>query len=369
MPSRNRLRRVLWGAVALIGLVLLVVAVLGGFTPAGRGVGGPCQATSGMRALCAMNKPEDLLRLGDSEWVLAGNMGNDEWKQGGFYAIRTRDKAFHAITPDLSRPAAPPYRDCPGAPDRASLSAHGIALRSGPDGAHALYVVNHGGRESIEVFDVRVSDRGPELSWSGCVVLPPEHAANSVATLPDGGLVITIPHHPSATSKGKVLRWAPGGEWAEVPGTRFSYDNGILVSPDGAWLYVAEYMGRRLHKVPLGGKEGDARSVELGFRPDNLRFAPDGAILATGHPVSLPRLGLCFTLGCGIPTEVARVDATTLQATTLYERESDITFSAGTSAIVVDDELWIGSFQSRALLIVPFTALKAPVLPGAPSNR
>ncbi|HEX5750166.1 MAG TPA: hypothetical protein VFZ09_28305 [Archangium sp.] len=65
-------------------------------------------------------------------------------------------------------------------------------------------------------------------------------------------------------------------------------------------------------------------------------------------------MGLCgFLLGCGIGTEVARIDPATFQAATLFERGANETFSAGTSAIVVGDELWIGSFVSRALLIVP----------------
>jgi hypothetical protein len=356
-----------------LGFALLVAVALARCTTAGKGVGPECQATSGVRALCGVNKPEDLLQLGDSGWVLTGNMGSADWKGGGFYAVRIADKAFHPLTPDLSGPAAPAYRDCPGAPEPGRLSAHGLALRAGADGAQTLYAVNHGGRESVEVYDVRLTEGGPLLSWAGCVVLPEGHAANAVAPLPDGGLAVTVPHHPSSWSDGKVLRWAPGGAgWSEVPGTRFRYDNGLLVSPDGAWLYVSEYLGMRLHKVPLAGAPGPARSVALGFRPDNLRFAPDGALLATGHPGNLVRIGVCLKLECGFPTEVARVDPDTLQATTVFARGVDDTFSSGTSAIVVGEELWLGSFQARSLLVVPFASLQAPVLPApvqqAPAN-
>lgn len=326
--------------------------------PAGRGAGRECELTSGVHAVCGLNKPEDLLRLGDSDWVLTGNMGNDAWAEGGFYAVRIGDEAFRAITPELSRPVAPIYRDCPGAPDPKLLSAHGIALRAHSPGEHTLYAVNHGGRESIEVFDVRVSAEGPALTWTGCIVLPAEHQANSVAPLPDGGLVVTVPHLPSS-SQGAVLRWGPGSGWTEVPGTRFQGDNGILASPDGTRLYVNEYMNSRVHEVPLGGAATPPRSVNLGFHPDNLRLAPDGAILATGHPNSVAVVGLCgFLFKCGIGTEVARIDPATFQATTLFKRGANETFSAGTSAILVGDELWIGSFVSRALLIVPLGELK-----------
>ena len=356
--------------IAALGLLALLVfaaafALYWRLWPAGRGVGRECELTSGVHALCGLNKPEDMLRLGDSDWVVTGNMGNDDWAGGGFHAVRIGDETFRAITPDLSRPAVPAYRDCPGAPDPKLLSAHGIALRARAKGEHTLYAVNHGGRESIEVFDVRVSAEGPELTWTGCVVLPAEHEANSVAPLPAGGIVVTIPHLPSS-SQGAVLRWVPGGGWTEVPGTRFQGDNGILVSPDGTRLYVNEYFKSRVHEVPLVGTTAPPRSVELGFHPDNARFAPDGSILVTGHPNYLAVVGLCgFVLKCGIETEVARIDPATFQAATIFERGANETFSAGTSTIVVGDELWIGSFVSRALLIVPLSELRQPL--GSPA--
>ena len=155
------------------------------------------------------------------------------------------------------------------------------------------------------------------------------------------------------------MRWGPVGGWTEVPGTRFQGNNGILVSPDGTRLYVNEYMNSRVHEVPLAGATTPPRSVNLGFHPDNVRFAPDGSILATGHPNSVAVVGLCgFVLKRGIGTEVARIDPATFQATTLFERGANETFSAGTSAIIVGDELWIGSFVSRALLIVPLSELR-----------
>ncbi|EPX65085.1 hypothetical protein D187_000510 [Cystobacter fuscus DSM 2262] len=333
--------------------------------PAGRGAGRECELKSGVHALCGLNKPEDLLRLGDSDWVVTGNMGNDDWAEGGFYAIRIGDEAFRAITPDFSRPAEPTYGDCPGAPEPKLFSAHGVALRARANDEHTLYAVNHGGRESIEVFDVRVSAEGPALTWTGCIVLPAEHAANSVAPLPDGGIVVTIPQLPSV-SEGVVLRWGPGGGWTEVPGTRFQGDNGLLVSPDGTRLYVNEYHNNRVHEVSLAGTVTPPRSVDLGFHPDNIRFAPDGSILATGHPHSIAVVALCgFVVRCGIGTEVARVDPATFQAATLFKRGANETFSGGTSAVVIGDELWIGSFVSRALLIVPLSELRQPL--GAPA--
>jgi len=158
--TRKRVRIAAFGLLALLGFTA-AFALYWRLWPAGRGVGRECELTSGIHALCGINKPEDMLRLWDSDWVVTGNMGNDDWAEGGFHAVRIGDEAFRAITPELSRPVAPAYRDCPGAPDPKLLSAHGVALRARANGEHTLYAVNHGGRESIEVFDVRVSAEGP----------------------------------------------------------------------------------------------------------------------------------------------------------------------------------------------------------------
>ena len=55
---------------------------------------------------------------------------------------------------------------------------------------------------------------------------------------------------------------------------------------------------------------------------------------------------------CPVPTGVSRIEPGTLGATTIFEREGDERFGAGTSAIVVGEELWIGSFRAQRLLRV-----------------
>ena len=53
--------------------------------------------------------------------------------------------------------------------DASLFTARGISLRrTGPTTA-TLHVVNHGGRESIEVFAIDFSPPEPHLSWRGCL--------------------------------------------------------------------------------------------------------------------------------------------------------------------------------------------------------
>ena len=59
-------------------------------------------------------------------------------------------------------------------------------------------------------------------------------------------------------------------------------DNGILVSRDGKSLFVNAWGTREIFRVPLSG-QGERASVKVDFNPDNLRWDPQGAILATGQ--------------------------------------------------------------------------------------
>ena len=53
---------------------------------------------------------------------------------------------------------------------------------------HTLYVVNHGGREAIEVFEITSE---PTVTWIGAIVQDTNVWGNAVAALPDGGVVVT----------------------------------------------------------------------------------------------------------------------------------------------------------------------------------
>jgi sugar lactone lactonase YvrE len=73
--------------------------------------------------------------------------------------------------------------------------------------------------------------------------------ANSVAILSDGGFVATKffdPTVPNAFNDifqgkitGNVYEWHPGGRVSAIPGTDLSGANGIAVSLDDKWVYVA----------------------------------------------------------------------------------------------------------------------------------
>ena len=105
---------------------------------------------------------------------------------------------------------------CPG-PIGDALISHGSSLAKRKGGAWALYVVNHGARQSIEMFELRQAAGAWTLVWRGCEVAM--HEYNDVAILPDGGFVGTYPSGLAAGNAGAaaaggatgyVARWTPG---------------------------------------------------------------------------------------------------------------------------------------------------------------
>ena len=79
--------------------------------------------------------------------------------------------------------------------------------------------------------------------------------------------------------------------------------------------------------------------VPLGFRVDNIRFAPDVSILAAGQGQQT--------------TNVVRVDPETLKITELINQPNTESFASGTVAIPIGNDLWVGSFRGDRIAIFP----------------
>ena len=204
--------------------------------------------------MCGQQAPEDLVAIPGSQWIVASALSGT----GGINLINVRDKtttlAFPAAT-SKERLDAKTYDTCPGAPDaadKAKFLTHGLALRAGRTSTHTLYAVHHGARESIEVFEVDARGTTPALTWIGCAVAPDPIGLNSVVPLPEGGFIATNfrPRGADDSARAKMLagenngelwEWHAGRGWTQVPGSQAAGANGVEVSKDGRWLYVAAW--------------------------------------------------------------------------------------------------------------------------------
>src|SRR5262249_5583533 len=136
--------------------------------------------------------PEDLVAVPDSDWVIASG----DAAGGAVTLINVRDRSTTALYPTSTpteRLDRETYDSCPRplmeARDR--VRAHGLAPRPGRTSRHTLYVVHHGVRESIEVFEFDGRAKPPALTWIGCAVAPDPIGLNSVVPLPEGGFATT----------------------------------------------------------------------------------------------------------------------------------------------------------------------------------
>ncbi len=146
----------------------------------------PCKVSDGY--LCGQQGPEDLIAMG-SDWAVASAYAG----KGGVTLIRIRDKTSMTAYPAPSAKEqldAKTYPQCPD-PPRGAFTTHGVYVPPGNGPMHKLFVVGHGARESIEVFDVDTRGAAPVLTWIGCVIAPDPIGLNSVRSLPDGGFITT----------------------------------------------------------------------------------------------------------------------------------------------------------------------------------
>src|ERR1700682_2105175 len=131
-----------------------------------------CDPVGNVRFVCNQAGPEDLFLVPGGEWVLSSGMVAN----GAIRLISVRDKTPPVLSPADSskvRPDTKTYNSCPGPVDPAEkerFRAHGIYLRAGKNSVHTLYVVHHGSRESIEVFELDARAKAPSLIWIGCAV-------------------------------------------------------------------------------------------------------------------------------------------------------------------------------------------------------
>jgi hypothetical protein len=341
-------------------LAVAMAAVAG--SQASRAAGGrACGGDGPLHYVCGATNVEDMIQVPGTRWVIGTNMYVGRTPKGGtdgLYLIDTDAKTVEPAAITLGpEPDSGPFAGC-APPDLSKLASHGLELRAGMGGRHTLYAVNHGGRETIEVFRVEASPgKGkPAITWTGCLKSPPNAWLNSIAALPDGGLAFSrfadLDHLDmvpvfKGEDTGFVYIWRPGQGFKELPNSKMSGTNGLLVSPDGRWLYVNDQGRWRIARLDLRGGQPPVY-VKLDFRPDNLRWAPDGSILAAGQVIQVGG-----SLGAANGWGVARLDTRTMTAKPLMNEPGRPGFSNGTVALQVGKTLWLGAFRGDRIAYVP----------------
>src|SRR6476646_2258765 len=111
-----------------------------------------CDGSGGLEFVCGIRNGEDLVLIPGTSWIVASGFDAGE----GVSLIDARNRAHSTLYPGEGPRAShdPQFADCTTPPAPATWVTHGLHLRPGSNGHSTLYVVGHGSREAIEVFDV-----------------------------------------------------------------------------------------------------------------------------------------------------------------------------------------------------------------------
>jgi hypothetical protein len=298
--------------------------------------------------VCGQQAPEDLVALGP-DWVVASAYSGT----GGVALIRVRDRISYTVYPAAgaqNRPDTNTYPGCSEPPGSDNFLTHGVYVVPGNGPVYKLFVVGHGAREAIEVFDVNTSGAMPVATWIGCVVAPDPIGLNSVRGLADGGFITTnfLPRGgtPATTQRmlggetnGELWEWHTASGWQKVPGSEAAGANGVELSDDGKTLYVAAWGSQSFFRLSRGATPPMRDEIPLGFRVDNIHWARDGTLWGVGQ--------------AGQNWKAVKIDPQTLAVREVVDQADTPAFGAGTAVLEVGDTLWVGSYRGNRIAIVP----------------
>lgn len=379
--------------VAMIGCCVAVVACDNEQKTA------DCEPRDGLVPICGIPGSEDLEVLPGGMHLLVSqaqptfNADREmHWLPGTLGLLNLRTETLRALYPLSSGTSGSnDWGDdnCPGEIGEA-LSPHGIHLSERDDGTRQLLVVNHGGRESVEMFEVNGAGDELNLTWRGCTVMPERSFLNDVVALAGGGFLVTHmieDEGPQALVEGGALAaegqdtghvwcwqprleeeagpaeeldaahawcWQPGESVVKLSGSDAPMPNGIQIDATGRNIFVS-----------VGSNGGEVRRFDLlreqwtgaapVEHPDNLSWAADGRLLAAGvthDSDSYSCMVADFRQYCGAEFHVDAVDTTTMTATTLLRHEGP-PMGLATVAVQAGDSLYLGSAAGDRIVRYP----------------
>jgi sugar lactone lactonase YvrE len=327
-----------------------------------------CESEPGFEVDCQFQNPEDLAPSPDGR-ILVSQFGDMDGEAAGNLAIYDPEtRVLEVLYPDDAAPARAAEStwgdpDCKP-PDPKRFSPHGIDLAQRRDGRHQLAVVNHGGRESVELFEVAADG---SLAWRGCVEGPAESYFNDVVVLSNGGFWVThmFPRGQTVVplirarlgmDTGWVYAWDPQGGFTKLPGTDAPFPNGIERSEDERYVYLNTYSTTGVRKVDVS--TGEQVAEHLLPSVDNSTWGEDGRLLVASHTGGLGQMIACQQLeegACGLAFEILALDPEDLGGGVILRHEG-APMGGATVALEREGVLYLGSFKGDRIARVSRSA-------------
>ena len=322
-----------------------------------------CESSGDLHFICGAEQPEDLARVPGTRWLIASGFSAGS----GLKLIDTVGRSaqrWYTGSAAQIRPDARQFPQCPGPPDAQSFNAQGLNLRPVGDRQYRLRVANHGGRETVEVFDIDARQPVPALRWRGCLPLPQGLAANSVAAYSDGTTLITVLARPGHTyadfvnglDTGGVYEWRPAlGRFVLIPGSELPGNNGLETAADDSGFFVVAFGRHSIRRYQRDGTH-PVESVAPGFMPDNVHW-DGGRLIAAGMSYDEPACGgvrkvidgVADAMRCHRGFTIAELDPSRMTFQVLVAEPPNAVFNGVSAAVLIDGTYWIGSYQADRL--------------------
>jgi hypothetical protein len=329
-----------------------------------------CVDKGNLHPVCGLQSPEDIAVIPGGEHLLLSEYGSmDGVRPGRISLFDVNDESWQSIYPladDIVRPQAlQGDRNCTEPPG-SEMSPHGTHLVQMDDGSWRYLVVNHGGREAVELFSLEVSaDQPPELRWNGCVFAATNTLINDVVGLGSGDVIYTRMYRPNdflgeirgmlGFNSGDVWRWNKASGARLLPGTDGSLTNGIEISQDERFIFINQYMDKEVHKYDLSTEEVVGKAPVPNV--DNSAWGPNGQLWLASQSSDMSDYLACtkdHTVTCGMAFEIVALDPESMQSRVIFRHEGPPMGSA-TVATPHRDKVYIGSFLGDRLLVVPLS--------------
>jgi len=311
----------------------------------------PCVAAGELEPICGLQAPEDLALFPEGGRLLVVQMhGPAHLPVSNLVELDLATRQSRVLPVVAAGRAEGADASCT-APDP-NPDLHGFDLARDASGELQLLIVNHGSRQSIEFFRVVGTAADRALEWRGCIATPADVRLNDVAARPGGGLIATVMGEAryfdtadgfnflvSGADTGYLLAWSPGDGFHKLAGTEAAFPNGIAIDAAGRYAWFAAWSGRKLFKYDLGTAH-IVGTVALNFMPDNLSWAPDGAVLTAGIP-DMSAVAHCLdgrTAFCTSPFTAVRIDPADLSVRTLVEGPNGV---LGGASVAVQEGDWV----------------------------
>jgi hypothetical protein len=330
-----------------------------------------CEAGAGLTPDCRYQNPEDLAVSPLGNFLLISQMGGmDGERPGNLVSFEPASGAIRVLYPhaEAHHPVAG-WGDAACRPPTV-FAPHGIHLERLDNGADALYVINHGGRESVEMFEVLEFGTEIELLWRGCVVAPDHGYFNDLVVLRNGDFWASqmFPRNANLIwtslrmmflghTLGYAYHWSPERGFQALPGTETKFANGIEKSADERTVFLNSYFGGEVIKVDVAtGERLGSTPVPA---PDNLSWSPTGELLVAGHLGTIRETLACADLpegSCGFGFQIVAVDPATMVGRLLLEHGGP-PMGAVTVAVPFGDSVYLGTFAGDRIAQVDASIL------------